>query len=198
MRIPNSSAPYRPCLTPVKKKVKACCLTGLVTCEAQVWLLQLSGQYCMHSVATNKGQHQSEVVSCSWAGPSGADSAWDNISRPQEEASEPLLATSKRSGKASWAVTIATLLSLQLGWGLWLMPSDYARCSSLLAAVSQCCAYKSTRVYCGRTGSCISWDLGCYDSSVSPCDGSKLSSICHFLSVLPSVKIGTSWYICAG
>ena len=71
---------------------------------------------------------------CSWAGPPGADSAWDNISRPQEETSEPLLATSKRSGKASWAVTIATLLSLQLGWGLWLMPSDYARCSKSLGS----------------------------------------------------------------
>ena len=93
-------------------------------------------------MATGNGQHRGEIVSCSWAGPSGADSAWDNISRPQEEPSEPLLAASKRSGKASWAVTIATLLSLQLGWGLWLMPSDYARCSSLLAAVSQCSIWK--------------------------------------------------------
>ena len=61
------------------------------------------------------------------AGPSGTDAAWDNISRPQEELVEPLLAPEKRSGKGSWAITIATLLSLQLGWGLWLTPSDYAR-----------------------------------------------------------------------
>lgn len=45
---------------------------------------------------------------------------------------EPLLAPAKRAGKGSWAITIATLLSLQLGWGLWLTPSDYARRVHLL------------------------------------------------------------------
>ena len=29
--------------------------------------------------------------------------------------------------KASWPVTLATLMALQLGWGLWLMPAVYAK-----------------------------------------------------------------------
>jgi vesicular inhibitory amino acid transporter len=30
--------------------------------------------------------------------------------------------------RAPWPVTLGTLLALQLGWGLWLMPAVYARC----------------------------------------------------------------------
>ncbi len=29
--------------------------------------------------------------------------------------------------RAPWPVTLGTLLALQLGWGLWLMPAVYAR-----------------------------------------------------------------------
>lgn len=37
-----------------------------------------------------------------------------------------------RKEGTQWAMTVATLLSLQLGWGLWLMPSVYARCPYVL------------------------------------------------------------------
>lgn len=44
------------------------------------------------------------------------------------EAEVPLLGLDdKRTCRASWAVTVAMLLSLQLGWGLWLTPADFAR-----------------------------------------------------------------------
>lgn len=44
------------------------------------------------------------------------------------EAEVPLLGLEdKRTSRASWSVTVAMLLSLQLGWGLWLMPADFAR-----------------------------------------------------------------------
>jgi len=44
------------------------------------------------------------------------------------EAEVPLLGLEdKRTCRASWSVTLVMLLSLQLGWGLWLMPADYAR-----------------------------------------------------------------------
>ncbi len=47
------------------------------------------------------------------------------------EAEVPLLGLDdKRTSRASWPVTVAMLLSLQLGWGLWLMPADFARSAS--------------------------------------------------------------------
>ncbi|EIE25419.1 hypothetical protein COCSUDRAFT_46708 [Coccomyxa subellipsoidea C-169] len=45
-------------------------------------------------------------------------------------ASEKVVSTSGSSGekeRAPWPVTLGTLLALQLGWGLWLMPAVYAR-----------------------------------------------------------------------
>lgn len=47
-----------------------------------------------------------------------------NLSLLPAENSEPYSTSSHR---ASWGATVATLLSLQLGWGLWLMPHDFAR-----------------------------------------------------------------------
>lgn len=44
--------------------------------------------------------------------------------------SEKGASTSSGSGereRAPWPVTLGTLLALQLGWGLWLMPAVYAR-----------------------------------------------------------------------
>ncbi len=35
--------------------------------------------------------------------------------------------TSGEKERAPWPVTLGTLLALQLGWGLWLMPAVYAR-----------------------------------------------------------------------
>ena len=34
---------------------------------------------------------------------------------------------SSSAERASWPVTLATLMALQLGWGLWLMPAVYAK-----------------------------------------------------------------------
>jgi hypothetical protein len=39
-------------------------------------------------------------------------------------------ATGERRRGTEWGMTVATLLSLQLGWGLWLMPAVYARCAA--------------------------------------------------------------------
>lgn len=41
------------------------------------------------------------------------------------EAGAPLMASG--SERAPWPVTLATLMALQLGWGLWLMPAVYAK-----------------------------------------------------------------------
>jgi len=47
-----------------------------------------------------------------------------NLSLLPAEHSEPYSSSVHR---ASWGATVATLLSLQLGWGMWLMPHDFAR-----------------------------------------------------------------------
>lgn len=52
-----------------------------------------------------------------------------------QDFSEEDVTCSSRSGsiasadkeRAPWPVTLGTLLALQLGWGLWLMPNVYAR-----------------------------------------------------------------------
>lgn len=67
------------------------------------------------------------------AGPGGFSSAEHlrerqktlDLSLLPAETSEPYSTSTHR---ASWEATVATLLSLQLGWGLWLMPHDFARC----------------------------------------------------------------------
>ena len=41
------------------------------------------------------------------------------------EAGAPLMASGTE--RAPWPVTLATLMALQLGWGLWLMPAVYAK-----------------------------------------------------------------------
>jgi hypothetical protein len=41
------------------------------------------------------------------------------------EAGAPLMASGAE--RAPWPVTLATLMALQLGWGLWLMPAVYAK-----------------------------------------------------------------------
>jgi hypothetical protein len=49
----------------------------------------------------------------------------------QMDLEEPLLVDAfegqASSKKCTWQQTTAALLSLQLGWGLWLFPSDFAR-----------------------------------------------------------------------
>ena len=49
----------------------------------------------------------------------------------QVDLEEPLLVDAfderQASKKCTWQQTTAALLSLQLGWGLWLFPSDFAR-----------------------------------------------------------------------
>ncbi len=55
-------------------------------------------------------------------------------------ASEKVVSTSGSSGekeRAPWPVTLGTLLALQLGWGLWLMPAVYARSVSLSDTCTQ-------------------------------------------------------------
>ena len=38
------------------------------------------------------------------------------------------------TGRAPWAGTVLTLLALQLGFGLWLMPAAYSRCARATTA----------------------------------------------------------------
>ena len=47
-----------------------------------------------------------------------------NMALLPDDNSEP---SSSSPTRATWGATVATLLSLQLGWGLWLMPHDFAR-----------------------------------------------------------------------
>lgn len=42
-------------------------------------------------------------------------------------AQKDTISTSGEKERAPWPVTLGTLLALQLGWGLWLMPAVYAR-----------------------------------------------------------------------
>ncbi|CAL5220298.1 g2283 [Coccomyxa viridis] len=101
-------------------------------------------------------------------GPSSTDASWNNISAPQEELVEPLLAPDKRSRKGSWAITIATLLSLQLGWGLWLTPSDYARlgwipATGVIAVLTLATIYSGyllLRLYNAVPGAVLFGDIG--------------------------------------
>ncbi len=51
-------------------------------------------------------------------------SATDSISEDLE-AGAPLMVSGAE--RAPWPVTLATLMALQLGWGLWLMPAVYAK-----------------------------------------------------------------------
>lgn len=55
-------------------------------------------------------------------GTSGSGGVGGSGSSADEVAS---FATDKE--RAPWPVTLGTLLALQLGWGLWLMPAVYAR-----------------------------------------------------------------------
>ena len=64
--------------------------------------------------------------------PTGHGSSYAGDEAHAESAQElavPLLEAEAEKGdrRASWPVTVVTLLSLQLGWGLWLLPADYAR-----------------------------------------------------------------------
>ena len=59
-----------------------------------------------------------------------------NIALLPAENSEPY---STSVNRASWGATVATLLSLQLGWGLWLMPHDFARWDSVEGATQTDC-----------------------------------------------------------
>lgn len=52
------------------------------------------------------------------------------ISDSSDSLAQKDTSTSSASGekeRAPWPVTLGTLLALQLGWGLWLMPAVYAR-----------------------------------------------------------------------
>ena len=80
--------------------------------------------------------------------------------------------------RAPWAVTVATLLSLSLGWGLWLMPQGFARLGWLPAvrpaspvAVLPCrasaplCPFVRFQDICARFWAC------CKCCASSPCFG---------------------------
>lgn len=59
-----------------------------------------------------------------------------SVSYSSESQLEKAASMSGSSGsekeRAPWPVTLGTLLALQLGWGLWLMPAVYARSVLLL------------------------------------------------------------------
>ena len=49
------------------------------------------------------------------------------------------------TGRAPWAGTVLTLLALQLGFGLWLMPAAYSRCARATTARSVYCNFGALR-----------------------------------------------------
>lgn len=71
-------------------------------------------------------------------------------------------------GAASVSTTIVTLLSLQLGWGLWLLPADFARLGWLgagitVAVVSLLTAYSASlfpRLVAAVEGAVLFGDVG--------------------------------------
>ena len=84
----------------------------------------------------------------------------ESIEDTNEELVIPLLDPDQEKGKgnASWPITIVTLLSLQLGWGLWYCPLAYAPicwrylllASSVLRAVGTAgCSQQTMRGWAG-------------------------------------------------
>ena len=71
-------------------------------------------------------------------------------------------------GAASVSTTIVTLLSLQLGWGLWLLPADFARlgwagAGATIAVVSLLTAYSASlfpRLVAAVEGAVLFGDVG--------------------------------------
>ena len=71
-------------------------------------------------------------------------------------------------GATSVSDTIVTLLSLQLGWGLWLLPADFARlgwvgAGAAIAAVSLLTAYSASlfpRLVAAVEGAVLFGDVG--------------------------------------
>mmetsp|Transcript_35135 Transcript_35135/g.78203 ORF Transcript_35135/g.78203 Transcript_35135/m.78203 type:complete len:519 (+) Transcript_35135:215-1771(+) len=73
-----------------------------------------------------------------------------------------------QQGRCHWLQTTSALLALQLGWGLWLFPADYARlgwytgtaCLLLLAVLTTYSGMLYTRLYTFTPGAVLFGDIG--------------------------------------
>jgi hypothetical protein len=92
---------------------------------------------------------------------------FDNISPYTESVPVPVI-----SHRCSWQQTTAALLSLQLGWGLWLFPSSYAR----LGEQQQRLLHVTVQLS-AATCACEAWrHIGCSRDSTCRCRGGQPAS----------------------
>jgi len=90
-----------------------------------------------------------------------------SLSQCQLEEVPPVYTDKAHKHSVGWGAVTTALLSLQLGWGLWLFPSDYARigwyATGVLVALALLTAYSGTlftRLYLVTPGAVLFSDVG--------------------------------------